>query len=98
MVEPTVILFDLSVALTMYILAYLSKRLGDAMKTPPWYLALYGAIFLVLASCGLEIAAAVLSLPLPAIITLATRLVAGILAFCVCLRYWNWLFSEFFGV
>ncbi|MBN2037872.1 MAG: hypothetical protein JW768_14115 [Chitinispirillaceae bacterium] len=98
MVEPTVMLFDLSVALIMYVLAYLSKRLGDAMKTPPWYLMLYGAIVLVFISCGLEIAATVLSLQVPQLITLATRLVAGILAFCVCLRYWNWLFSEFFGV
>jgi hypothetical protein len=32
--------------------------------------------------------------PLP---SLVVRGFAGVLAFVVCLRYWSWLFSEFFG-
>ena len=98
MIEPTVVLFDLAVAVIMLVLAYLSKRLGDAMKTPPWYLALYAAIFLVCAASGTEIAFEMLSFTLSPLVTLGMRLGAGIIALCVCIRYWSWLFSEFFGV
>ncbi|MBN1130519.1 MAG: hypothetical protein JXA71_16120 [Chitinispirillaceae bacterium] len=98
MIEPTVVFFDLSVALLMLVLAYLSKCLGDAMKTPPWFLGIYAAIFLVCTASGAEVAAGMLSFTLSPLVTLGMRLGAGIIALCVCIRYWRWLFSEFFGV
>ena len=98
MFEPTLVLFDCSMVLIMLVLAYLSKQLGDAMKTPPWYAAVYGAIVIVAVACGLDIIAGSFSFTLPSLVTLGMRLGAGIIALCVCIRYWNWLFSEFFGV
>ena len=98
MFEPTLVLFDCSMVLIMLILAYLSKQLGGAMKTPPWYLAVFGAIIIVTVACVLDIAAAVFSFALPSLLTLGMRLGAGIITLGVCIRYWNWLFSEFFGV
>jgi chromate transport protein ChrA len=98
MFEPTVILFDLSMVLIMLILAYLSKRLGDAMKTPSWYLALYGSIVIVILACALDITAGAIAFALPASLTLGLRLGAGMITIGVCIRYWSWLFSEFFGV
>ena len=98
MFEPTLVLFDYSMVLIMLILAYLSKQLGDAMKTPPLYLAIYGAIVLIVVASGCDIAAGFLSFTIPSLVTLGMRLGAGIIALGVCIRYWNWLFSEFFGV
>jgi hypothetical protein len=98
MFEPTLVLFDCAMVLIMLILAYLSKQLGGAMKTPPWYTAVYGAIVIVAVACGLDCAAGFFSFALPSLVTLGMRLVAGIIALGVCIRYWNWLFSEFFGV
>jgi hypothetical protein len=98
MFEPTLVLFDCSMVLIMLILAYLSKQLGGAMKTPPWYTAVYGAIIIVMLACGLDIASGFFSFALPALLTLGMRFGAGIIALGVCIRYWNWLFSEFFGV
>jgi hypothetical protein len=98
MLEPVVLFFDLSVVLTLLILAYLSKRLGDAMKTPRWYLALYGAVVMVVMASGLEITGGAFSFALSPLVTLGMRLGAGIIALGVCFRYWSWLFSEFFGV
>ena len=98
MADVTFILFDLSVLLLIVILSYLSKRLGDAMKTAPYYILLYAAGTLVLAACSIDIASAVSAVSVPPLVTLIARSCAGVLALAVALRYWSWLFSEFFGV
>jgi hypothetical protein len=94
----TIILLDFSIIVTMLILAYLSKRLGDALKIRPYYVILYVAALLVGVMCAADVAAKVFSIPLSPIISLSVRCCAGIAALGVCLRYWSWLFTDFFGV
>ena len=94
----TLILVDFSVILSLLILAYLSKRLGDALKIRPYYIILVAAALLVGAVCALDVSAKMFSVSFPPLISLAARCVAGVAALGVCLRYWSWLFSDFFGL
>ncbi len=87
--------FDIATMLLMLILAYLSKRLGEAMKIKAYYKILYCTAFLVLAATGIDFATTTLSFHISEYIPLVMRLLSSIAAFLVCLRYWNWLFPEF---
>lgn len=87
--------FDISTMLLMVILAYLSKRLGEAMKIKSYYKLLYVTTFLVLAASGIDFAIKSMSIPVSSYIPLLIRLISSLTAFLVCLRYWNWLFPEF---
>ena len=93
----TMILLDCSVVTSMLILAYLSKRLGNALKIRPYYALLYFSAILIAVATGIDIAASSLSVPHWPLLSLYIRGIAGCIAFGVCLRYWKWLFSEFFG-
>jgi hypothetical protein len=92
----TLIVFDCSVAISMLILAYLSKRLGNALKIRPYYALLYAMAILIAMADGIDIAAFSFSVKHWPQATLYIRGIAGCIAFGVCLRYWKWLFSEFF--
>jgi hypothetical protein len=91
------ILLDCSVVTSMLILAYLSKRLGNALKIRPYYLLFYFTTILIAVGTGIDIAAFSFSVSHWPQISLYIRGIAGCIAFGVCLRYWKWLFSEFFG-
>jgi hypothetical protein len=93
----TLVLLDCSVVISMLILAYLSKRLGNALKIRPYYLLLYVTALLVAVAGGIDIAAMSFSVMNWPQSTLYIRSIAGCIAVGVCLRYWKWLFSEFFG-
>jgi hypothetical protein len=93
----TMILLDCSVVISMLILAYLSKRLGNALKIRPYYLLFYCTAILIAVAAGIDIAAISFSVPHWPQFSLYLRGIAGSIAFGVCLRYWKWLFSEFFG-
>ena len=93
----TMILLDCSVITSMLILAYLSKRLGNALKIRPYYLLLYVMAILIVVADGIDLAALSFSAAHWPLGTLIIRGIAGCSAFGVCLRYWKWLFSEFFG-
>jgi hypothetical protein len=79
----------------MLILAYLSKRLGEAMKIKSYYQMLYFTAFLVAAASGIDIATKTFSIQLPLFVSLIIRLISSITAFLICLKYWHWLFPEF---
>ena len=98
MADTIIIPFDLAVLLIIVVLSYLSKRLGDAMKTAPYYILLYVAGALVFAACGIDMASLFSVFPVPPLALVLLRAGGGILALAVALRYWSWLFSEFFGV
>jgi hypothetical protein len=93
----TRLLVDCSMMSSMLILAYLSRKMGEALKIFPYYLVLYAAAFIVVAAGGIDIAVkaeAGYVLPeWPAVL----RCCAGAAALAVSLRYWKWLFGEFFG-
>lgn len=93
----TMVLLDCSAVISMLILAYLSKRLGNALKVRPYFILLYVTAVLVAVAAGVDIAAMSFSAPHWPRFSLYLRGIAGCIAFGVCLRYWKWLFSEFFG-
>ncbi len=91
----TLALFDASAILTMIILAYLSRRLGEALKIPPFYRILYvTSVFIALAAIG-ETISSDIGLTVPQSIPMLVRLASAGTAFLVCLKYWNWAFSEY---
>lgn len=92
--------FDISFVIMMIIIAYLSKRLGEALKIKSFYKLLYITSFLVVCASSLDAVSgtfgntAISNVTLT--ISMVLRLFSGIAAFFVCLRYWSWLFPEFF--
>lgn len=97
MVNPESLFFyDVSSIVIMIVLAYLSKRLGDALKVKPYYKLLYVTSFLVICSSGLDIVSGTVTVSAATVISMALRFSAGAIALGVCLKYWNWLFAEFF--
>jgi hypothetical protein len=90
-----IFLFDISTILLMLILAYLSKRLGEAMKINSYYKMLYFTAFLIATATGTDFVTKTFCLQIPFFITLIIRLISSITAFLICLKYWNWLFPEF---
>jgi hypothetical protein len=89
-------LFDVSAIVLMVILAYLSKRLGEALKIPPYYRLFYATALLVLVASGLDTLEQTAHAGLLPKITMAVRAVSAAAALVVCLPYWKWLFSEYF--
>ncbi|HUI91294.1 MAG TPA: hypothetical protein VLX68_03505 [Chitinivibrionales bacterium] len=91
-----IVLFDASAVLLMVILIYLSRPLGVALKIPPWYRLLYVTSIVIAVTAISEIIGSDLGLHIPQSIPMLLRVVSAVVAFLVCLKYWNWAFSEFF--
>jgi len=91
-----IVYFDISVMVFMLVLAYLSGKLGEALKIPPYYKILYGTAFMVFFASFLESFAHVTDYPLIIRISLILRVLAGFIACGIVLRYWVWVFNEFF--
>jgi hypothetical protein len=94
------IMLDASLITSMLILAYLSRKMGNALKIRPYYVILFVAAMVIAAASGIDAgmrAVTIMASPLISLVTLVMRVCAGVAALCVCLRYWSWLFSEFFG-
>ena len=87
--------FDISTTLMMMILAFLSKRLGEALKIIPFFKILYLTSLLVITSSTTDFIADFLSLPVLSLVTVAIRFISCVTAFVVCMVYWKWLFSAF---
>jgi hypothetical protein len=91
-----IVLFDVSAILIMVILAYLSRPLGVALKIPPYYRLLYlTSLVIALTAIG-ETIGNDQALHIPQAIPMLLRFFSALTAFLVCLKYWNWAFSEFF--
>jgi hypothetical protein len=88
--------FDLSAIIVMVVLAYLSKRLGEALKILPYYKLLYVTSFAIICASGLDVISETVTVPMTLFISLGLRFSAGVVALIVSLRYWNWLFVEYF--
>lgn len=78
----------------MLVLAYLSKRLGEAMHIRPYYLIFFVTATMIVAASGLETIPRPLSFEFAEAIANALRFIASGAAFAVALRYWKWLFAE----
>ena len=95
----SIIVLDGATVILMFVLASLSKRLGEAMKVLSFYRLFYIAIVLIISSSILnllvlnEITIAPLwKYTIPSLL----RFIAGLMAIIALMRYWKWLFSEFF--
>ena len=86
---------DISVIAILYVLAHLSQRLGEAQKTPPFYLLFHISSLLII------ISALINAFSMSEIITIndlvaqtlpmGMRLVAGIFSVFSSFYYWTWL-------
>ena len=88
--------FDISVIIFMFVLAYLSGRLGDALKIPPLYKSLYITAVMIIIASVLDVLSGIVIIPSITKISLVIRCIAGVVACGIVLRYWIWVFSEFF--
>jgi hypothetical protein len=88
--------FDIAAMVAMIVLANLSKRLGDALNTPPWYRLLYATTACVFAAFALDTFRESLHSEVLTLIAVGLRALAGVLALYALLQYWKWLFAEFF--
>ena len=91
-----IVYFDISVMVFILVLAYLSEKLGEALKIPPYYKFLYGMAFMILFASLLESFAHVIGFPSIVRISLVIRVLVGFIACGIVLRYWLWVFNEFF--
>lgn len=94
--HQSIFFFDVSAIIFMVVLAYLSNRLGEALKIPPWYKILYGTAVLIIAASVLDVLSGIIPVPSIMKISLFIRFLAGIVSCGIVLRYWMWVFSEFF--
>jgi chromate transport protein ChrA len=89
------VLLDISSILLMIVLAYLSKRLGEAMKIKPFFKILYVTSIMIVFALGIDFTAVYFDKQIFTMLSLSMRFAAGLAAFVVCMVYWKWLFSAF---
>ncbi len=88
--------FDVSAVIFMIVLAYLSKRLGEALKIQPYYKGLYISVIMIISASVLDVLSGAMTIPFIIRVSLLIRFISGVVAGCVVLRYWGWVFAEFF--
>jgi len=93
--EQTLFFFDVSAVAMMLVLAYLSKRLGEALPIKRYYIILFFTSAAIVAASGIETIPQSLSIKFISLLTYMIRCAATGVAFFVTLRYWKWLFAEF---
>ncbi len=96
----TIIFLDIAVIIIHLVLAYLSKRLGEALKTPSYYKLYYIGIAIVILSIvinTISINQTIAALPdISKTVTMGLRGLSGLLAVFAGLQYWRWIFPEVF--
>jgi hypothetical protein len=88
-------MFDVAAVVMMLVFAYLSKRLGEAMRIKSYYIVLFFTSAAIVAASGLETIPQPLNYEFVSKVTNSIRCAAAAVAFFVVLRYWKWLFAEF---
>jgi hypothetical protein len=96
MIAPhSLILFDASAIIIMIIIAYLSRRIGEALKIKPYYRILYLTSSIIAATALGDSILYDMNVHINQIMSAGLRFVAAATAFYVSLRYWGWAFSEY---
>jgi hypothetical protein len=93
--QHSLILFDASAVVIMVIIAYLSRRIGEALKIKPYYRILYLTSFVVALTALSDTMLNDINIHINQFILMGLRFVSAGTAFVVSLRYWSWAFSEF---
>lgn len=100
LIIQNIFFLDLSVIIILMVIAYLSKRLGEALKTPPFYSLFYiGVVVIIVAAIINTIATSrvfPISYNLYTTISMVMRFFSGFISVFACIQYWKWLFSEIF--
>ncbi len=100
-ISDLLIFYDISSIIILLVLAYLSKRLGEALKIAPFFKLFYVAAVIVAAAQGIDISDAYIewdALPVsPLLCSIMLRCAGMIIGFSVSLIYWKWLFGELFN-
>jgi hypothetical protein len=100
LLSDALVLYDISAVVLLLLLASLSKRLGEALKVPPYYNVLYGSAICMAAAFCIDLFDMVLALRIvhmPSwVIPSTLRCVGTISGLLVSLVYWRWLFGELF--
>jgi hypothetical protein len=95
-----IVFLDSAVLIMLFVMADLSKRLGEALKTPPYYKLFYVGVCMIVTAVLINTifvnSILVVSHAISTITPMALRCCTGILAVFACLQYWKWLFSEIF--
>ncbi len=95
-----VVIIDVSAIIMLYLLSSLSKSLGEALKTPKYFVFFHVGIAMVALSALIDVmsTSGLVHLPpgVPSLLSLLLRACAGIVAVLTAWRYWSWLFPEFF--
>jgi hypothetical protein len=96
----TLIILDVAASVIMAVLASLSQRLGEALKIAPLYRLFYVGIVLIITGAIAGAAASSAGSAGNALIlfSLTIRFISGLLAVAASLRYWRWLFAEYFKI
>ncbi|MCL2182687.1 MAG: hypothetical protein FWB85_04370 [Chitinispirillia bacterium] len=98
MYDQPLFFFDVMAVVMMFVLAYLSKRVGEARyagRDKPYYLLFFLTAGTIVAASGLETIPRSLSFGFITTVTGSLRFAASAIAFAVAFRYWSWLFAEF---
>jgi len=93
--EQSLFFFDVSSVTLMIVLAYLSKRLGEALVIRPYYRILFFTAAAIVGASGLDTIPTVYNYAFVPVLTNILRCTAALVALMVTLRYWKWLFAEF---
>ncbi len=95
----TLVFLDIAVIIIFLVLAYLSKRLGEALKTPPFYKLFYVGAAVIAATMVVQTFSMNTDTPfVPRVsntVLMGIRFLSGFVAVVASLQYWRWLFSEF---
>lgn len=96
----TIVFLDIAVIIIHTVLAYLSKRLGEALKKPAYYKLYYiGIALIVVAVIVNTIALNTIVFVKPDVtstVLMGLRCASGLLAVFASMQYWQWIFSELF--
>jgi uncharacterized membrane protein len=86
---------DASFFLQLFVMAYLSKRIGEALMIPPYYKSFYYiAGIIVMASLTGIFIKGLADTETIYFITFIIRAAASVSAIPICFKYWSWLFNE----
>jgi len=93
--QHSLILFDASAVVIMIIIAYLSRRIGEALKIKPYYRILYLTSLIIALTALFDFILNDVNIHINQIVPMVLRFASACTAFFVSLRYWRWAFSEF---
>lgn len=94
-----ILLLDASMVVILCVLSSLSKRLGEALKTPSFYVLYYAATAFISVAALLNAGFFYPFLSKDSFIArnvpMALRFIAGIVSVFSSWQYWKWVFKEF---